>query len=378
MAFLLELLANVGAEAAAAVPEGSAAAEANSVTMDPLTIDVPRPPIDPSPIPADLTPTLNLPGAGAVVTPETSDIPRMQTDPLATIGDPTLNLPGAKIVAMEPETTRHTPPQEHGPLPEVRAVEPGPDPNPPPDPTERSRAPVDDDLLEDISEETIRQWVRQEPKPKTEEERITPRSPGGPEYERKVAKIINHFIRQASEGRPSVSLREKILDAHTAAQFMREDTTLPGASDSLMLRDAEHYLWGRTGLIKFEEDWGRYSGWIGWSGAKYGYGLFKEGTHVFNTLLEDAVAAALTGIPTDLQSAEQAAALADWAREGLVPHIGRTTSSPASAAGGDDWRARGEDHADIDEQKGWDSNADPELITELPNISTYWPRYPAR
>ncbi|MBE1494859.1 hypothetical protein H4696_001959 [Amycolatopsis lexingtonensis] len=112
-----------------------------------------------------------------------------------------------------------------------------------------SAVPLPDDMVRAGRE--IRAWVAAERKPASESERLVPADPADRQHNFRVSYVVNYALKQAGAvpGReyprtPWDVLVEKALWTVTA---LRQSDAKIGSSESLVLRDAQRYLYGSLG-----------------------------------------------------------------------------------------------------------------------------------
>jgi hypothetical protein len=110
-------------------------------------------------------------------------------------------------------------------------------------------APIPTDMAKAAKE--IRGWVAAERKPASEYERLAPANPADLEHNYRVSYVVNYALKQAGAvpGREYThakwdALAEKALWTVTA---LRQSDAKIGSSESLVLRDAQRYLYGALG-----------------------------------------------------------------------------------------------------------------------------------
>jgi RHS repeat-associated protein len=99
------------------------------------------------------------------------------------------------------------------------------------------------------TEATILDWVSNEEIPNPGNP--LPNNPDSPEHVRKVMNTVNYYLRTASE---HYQTRYGILKGALDVDFRLRNSSTPHISESLILRDAERYLWGRIGSAAFNRD----------------------------------------------------------------------------------------------------------------------------
>jgi hypothetical protein len=211
--------------------------------------------------------------------------------------------------------------------------------------TPDTRAPVPSDMAKAARE--IRGWVATEEKPVREYERIAAANPDSWEHNYRVSYAVNYALKQVGAlperhytNAERAALSEKALWAMTA---LRKSDAKIGTSESLILRDAQRYLYGSLG-----DAW-----------------LQKHVTHKYHVPKE--VAPYLDGKSIDrgyegvVKPGDIAINAAAEELTGTNPGLGRGKAGmPHSRPGGEPWYDRG--HARSD---GADTRAP--FILEVPS-----------
>jgi hypothetical protein len=74
-----------------------------------------------------------------------------------------------------------------------------------------------------------------------------PAIPSDPLHEVRVQQVVNSFLKEGATRRRSATKFQILDDALGGLINLRADRQVPRSSESLILRDAERYLWGRVG-----------------------------------------------------------------------------------------------------------------------------------
>jgi hypothetical protein len=97
----------------------------------------------------------------------------------------------------------------------------------------------------------IRGWVTAERRPASEAERLVPANPDGREHNFRVSYVVNYALRQAGAvpGRDYPPARWQALAERAlwTVTTLRQSDARIGTSESLVLRDAQRYLYGTLG-----------------------------------------------------------------------------------------------------------------------------------
>jgi hypothetical protein len=176
----------------------------------------------------------------------------------------------------------------------------------------------------------IRDWVAEEvvqglPSPAS----ILPSEPPAARgWESRTTIVIDHYIDQAAaELGPSATRYQVLKTAREHLTRLRNDRSLVGSSESLMLRNAERYLWGRHAVELFGARGHGYPGLIanpyGGKVENFLYNLSKVITRPLNAALH---------------------ALGAESRAGQVISGQGAADKPQSAIGGASWFNWGLEH----------------------------------
>lgn len=201
-----------------------------------------------------------------------------------------------------------------------------------------------------IDVKDIRKWVAKEIIPN----KFSPMPywPSNDSHELQVTLTVNFFIvasRRALGYSKNVTWGAILIRARKDLQFLRDDPSLPYSSESIILRDAERYLWGRVGLKVYAE------------------------SHPNDPVVEKAASA---------MARAKGASLYDWMADPLyngfksilrpVDALSQEISGkgilsvspnkPLSAVGGTSWFFRGLDDFHEQDDRQWDTLKSPTLI----------------
>ncbi len=173
---------------------------------------------------------------------------------------------------------------------------------------------------------TIKRWVKDEKLPSSWTPLTVNDSSERHRYQ--VLGVIKFFIDQANRealaapaDRP-MTRYDTLLSAKTGLTALRQDLSVPRASESLILRDAQRYFWGRVGIEYYNRDphpfWSRvFTETVGPEVVNQFYASLKFFARPFNA------ASKALGTPFNLL---------------------QSTELPLSAEGGEDWFGLGLEH----------------------------------
>jgi RHS repeat-associated protein len=108
------------------------------------------------------------------------------------------------------------------------------------------------DTSEPVDLDKIMEWVKAEDTPPSWAFWTVDRDDERHRYQ--VLRVVQFFMEQANDKqmrRPAEERKSRfqvLFDAKEGLTRLRQDTSLPRASESLILRDAQRYLWGRVGI----------------------------------------------------------------------------------------------------------------------------------
>lgn len=196
----------------------------------------------------------------------------------------------------------------------------------------------------------IRKWVGKENIPNKYSP--IPYWPLNDDHERKVTLTVNFFIvnsRRALGYGVNVSWGSILIRARHNLQSLRDDPSLPSSSESIILRDAERYLWGRVGLKVYAESHPSDS-----ASQNVASTLARaKGASLYDWMADPIY----NGVKSILRPVD--ALSQDVLGKGI---LSVSPNKPLSAVGGTSWFFRGLDDFHEQDESHWDTAKPPTLM----------------
>jgi RHS repeat-associated protein len=184
--------------------------------------------------------------------------------------------------------------------------------------------PLEINPAETVDLDKIKEWVRVEEPPPVWSFWTTDDKSERHRYQ--VLRVVEFFVQQANdqEARKPVEQRAThfgiLYSAKEKLTTLRQSTTLPRASESLILRDAQRYLWGRVGIEQNIREHSAPRVFTETVGPELVYDYYE----ILKTMLRPVNALGK--------------------KLGLDLDLAQSTSAPLAAKGGSDWFGLGLEH----------------------------------